>query len=961
MTCQKHKEYAGTNGPEDAPFHAAGRLVNSLPGAGFPRHAVFPLISSSRPKISKMRSLRSLARLALPFALISTTAAATLPPGIDEGPSVEGVTEYTLANGLRVLLFPDATQPKTTVNLTYLVGSHHENYGETGMAHLLEHLLFKGTPARGNIMSELGRRGMDFNGSTGFDRTSYHETFPASSGNLDWALAMEADRMVNSFIARKDLDSEMTVVRNEMESGENNPHSILVQRMLSAAFNWHNYGKEPIGARTDVERVNIERLQVFYRTYYQPDNAVLIVAGAFDPDEALRMIAKHFGPIPRPARKLPPLYTDEPVQDGERRVVLRRVGDTQLVGALYHTMPQASPDYVAMDALTEIMAIAPSGRLYRALVDANLSSKVEGENWGMHDPGVAMFFAKVPAGGSLSEARDAMLAALEGVKAEPITAAEVDRIRARALNQFERIINNPQAFATSISESIASGDWRLFFIERDRWRKVTAADVQRVAVAHLKPANRTVGEFIPDSQPDRSPLPASVDIAAIVKDYKGDAAVAAGESFDPTPANLDLRAQRFTLANGMKVALLPKNTRGATVQFALRLHHGDERSLLGRETEGTLAAAMLMRGTTKHSRQEIQDALDASRARLSINGDGTGTQVRGQTVRGTLPDTLALLAEILREPSFPAPELDKLKREHATYLEGRRSDPEDIAERTLGRYDNPYGSDDVRYVPTIDEEVKRIDSAKLDGVKDFYTRFAGGGYAELAIVGDFDAAAVKPLLEDLFGSWQSRAPYARVAKPLVAKRAKEIRAETPDKANAVLAGELALPVTDTSADFPALNVGNFILGGSPNSRLWERIRQKEGLSYGVHSALQPSSFEPNTPMTVEAIFAPENLTRLRTAVNEELARAVRDGFTEAEVADAKKAILQERALARTQDARLAAELTKQAYLGRTFAYSAKIDAEIAGLTADAVNAALRKYVKPDAFVDVYAGDFAKSK
>jgi len=907
-----------------------------------------------------MRSFRSLARLALPcIALVSTAAAATLPAGVDQGPTVEGVTEYTLRNGLRVLLFPDATQPKTTVSVTYLVGSHHENYGETGMAHLLEHLMFKGTPAHGNIMTELGRRGMDFNGSTGFDRTNYHEIFSASPANLDWALAMEADRMVNSFISRKDLDSEMTVVRNEMESGENNPHSILVQRMLSAAFNWHNYGKEPIGARTDVERVNIARLQAFYRAYYQPDNAVLIVAGAFDPDEALRVIAKHFGPIPRPARKLPPLYTDEPVQDGERQVVLRRVGDTQLVGALYHTMPQASPDYVAMDALTEIMTRAPSGRLYQALVDTNLSTAVEGENWGMHDPGVAMFFAQVPAGGSRDKARDAMVATLEGVKAQPITAVEVERVRTRALNDFERIIASPQAFAASISEAMASGDWRLFFLERDRWRKVSAADVQRVAVAYLKPANRTVGEFIPDAQPERSPVQAKLDVAALVKDYKGDAPVAAGESFDPTPANLDLRAQRFALADGMKVVLLPKKTRGGTVQFALKLHQGDERSLAGRDTDGDLAASMLMRGTAKHSRQEIEDALDAYRARLSINGDATVTQARGQTVRERLPDTLKLVAEILREPSFPASEFDKLKRERSTDIEGKRSDPEDIAERTLGRYENPYAKDDVRYVPTVDEEVSNIESAKLDAVKEFYARFAGGTHAELAVVGDFDAASVKPLLEELFGSWQSREPYARVPKPLVSKRAIEIRQVTPDKANAVLAGALALPVNDTSADFPALYVANFILGGSSTSRLWERIRQKEGLSYSVYSALEPSSFEPNTTLTVEAIFAPENLARLRSALNEEMARAVRDGFIQAEVADAKRALLQERALARTQDARLAAELARQAHLGRTFAYSAKLDAEIAALTAEAVNAALRKYVKRDAFVDVYAGDFAK--
>ncbi len=909
-----------------------------------------------------MFSLRSLARIALPcLALVGPTVAATLPAGVEQGPSVEGVTEYTLANGLRVLLFPDATQPKTTVNVTYLVGSHQENYGETGMAHLLEHLMFKGTPAHGNIMTELGRRGVNFNGSTWFDRTNYHETFPASTESLEWALGMEADRMVNSFIARKDLDSEMTVVRNEMESGENNPRSILVQRMLSAAFNWHNYGKEPIGARTDVERVNIERLQAFYRLYYQPDNAVLIVAGAFDADEALRQIARHFGPIPRPTRKLPPLYTDEPVQDGERQVVLRRVGDTQIVGALYHTMPEASPDFVAMDALTEIMTAAPSGRLYRALVDTNLASTVEGDNWGMHDPGVVMFFAQVAGDGSLAKARDAMLAALEGVATQPITAAEIERVRARALNEFERIISSPQAFAASLSDSIASGDWRLFFLERDRWRTVSVADVQRVATEYLKQSNRTVGEFIPDAHPDHAPVQVSIDVAALVKDYKGDAAVAAGESFDTMPTNLEARTQRFTLANGMKVALLPKKTRGGVVQLALQLHQGDERSLVGRDTDGALAAAMLMRGTSRHSRQELDDALDASRTRLSIDGNGMGTQVRGQTVREYLASSLRLVAEILREPSFPASEFEKLKRERWTNIEAHRSDPDDIAERLLGRYGNPYVQGDVRYVQTVDEETRSLETAKLDAVRDFYSRFAGGSHAELAIVGDFDAAATKPLLEELLGSWTSREPYMRVPEPLIVKPPKEIRAQTPDKANAVLSGELALPVTDTSPDYPALIVANFILGGSPNSRLWERIRQREGLSYGVYSSLHASSFEPNTSLTREAIFAPENLSRLKTALNEEFERAVRDGFTDQEVADAKKAMLQERALARAQDGRLAGGLVEQAYLGRTFAFSASVDAAIASLSTQAVNAALRKYVRPDAFVDVFAGDFAKKQ
>jgi zinc protease len=313
-----------------------------------------------------MQSATRLVLFLLPsfVAALAPNAAAALPSGITQGASVEGITEYTLANGLKVLLFPDSGAAKTTVNVTYLVGSRQENYGETGMAHLLEHMLFKGTPTSGNQKEEMNKRGMRFNASTWYDRTNFHETFNASDADLEWALAMEADRMVNSKVARKDLDSEMTVVRNEMESGENDPWRIMIQRMIAASYDWHNYGKETIGARSDVEGVDIGRLQAFYHLYYQPDNAVLVVAGKFDPEKTLGWIAKDFGTIPKPARALPRLYTEEPVQDGERTVTVRRVGDAQLIGVEYHTVPGAHPDFVAIDALADVMTVEPAGRLY---------------------------------------------------------------------------------------------------------------------------------------------------------------------------------------------------------------------------------------------------------------------------------------------------------------------------------------------------------------------------------------------------------------------------------------------------------------------------------------------------------------------------------------------------------------------------------------------------------------------
>ncbi|RTL02369.1 MAG: insulinase family protein, partial [Neisseriaceae bacterium] len=299
---------------------------------------------SARSLIPDLRCLC----LALLLVLLGAPAAAAALSPVTQ---VEGISEYRLANGMRVLLAPDPSKPSTTVNITYLVGSRHENYGETGMAHLLEHLLFKGTPKNPDIDSEFTRRAMMSNATTWFDRTNYFETFPASNANLQWALQMEADRMLHARLRKADLDSEMPVVRNEMEGGENDGFTILLQRMAATAYLWHNYGKDTIGARSDVEHVDIDRLRAFYQRYYQPDNAVLVIAGRFDEARAKQWVVQYFGALPKPARKLPRLYTREPQQDGEREVTLRRAGDTQLLGALYHVPDGAHPDSAALALL----------------------------------------------------------------------------------------------------------------------------------------------------------------------------------------------------------------------------------------------------------------------------------------------------------------------------------------------------------------------------------------------------------------------------------------------------------------------------------------------------------------------------------------------------------------------------------------------------------------------------------
>ena len=902
--------------------------------------------------------LRRLAAFLIPL-FVAAGVHAALPAGITQGSTIEGITEYRLANGLTVLLFPDASKPTTTVNVTYQVGAAHENYGETGMAHLLEHLVFKGTPTRGNIQTELSKRGMQFNGSTGWDRTNYFESFTANRENLDWALAMEADRMVNSYIRRSDLDPEMTVVRNEFESAENNPQTVLYGKMLATSFQWHNYGHLPIGARSDIENVNIERLQAFYRQYYQPDNAVLIVAGKFETDATLASIAKTFGPLPKATRKLPTIYTQDPVQDGERTVTLRRVGNSKFLGMMFHTVRGAHPDYVATDVLGDVLTVEPAGRLYKSLVETKKASAVESRGEAQRDPGSLTLFAQIPDGDEIAPAREAMFATIENLRKEPITEAEVARIRAKAAKYFDDIMSNPQRFGVAISGAVALGDWRLFFLERDRYRTVTAADVQRVALDYLKRSNVTIGEFIPDATPDRAPVPPPVDIAAMVKDYKGDATATLGETFDTSIANLDARTQRFTLANGMKVALLPKKTRGEAVHFSLTLHFADEKSAFGKQADGQLTGSMLMRGTAKKSRQEIEDTFDKLRAHVNVSGNEVGASASGNTFRKELPDTLRLVADVLREPSFAAQELETLKRERSTALEASRADPQQVAVRASRREGNPYPAGDSRYSPTLDEELAWAKAVTPETMKKFHSQYYGASNAEIAIVGDFAPAEMRTLVSELFGTWKSPSAYARVPDPLVPKKAYALKFELSDKANAFLIGRESLPLNDLSPDYPAMLVVNYILGDSASSRFFERLRQKDGLSYSVGSFFQPNSFEANTRFGLYAIFSPENLEKVRRGFSEEIANALKGGFTDIEVKDAREALMQERRLSRNEDSQVAGTLANQAFLGRTWSTSGQIDNSIGKLTTADVNAVLRKYLKPDEIGYAFAGDFAK--
>ena len=875
--------------------------------------------------------------------------------------SVEGITEYRLeSNGLRILLFPDLSKPTITVNVIYLVGSRHENYGETGMAHLLEHLLFKGSKNHPNVPKELQDHGSRPNGTTWFDRTNYFETFQASDANLEWALDLEADRMVNSFVAKKDLDSEMTVVRNEFERGENSPMDVLEERVMSTAFLWHNYGKSTIGARSDIENVPIERLQAFYRNYYQPDNAILLVAGKFDEARTLGLVTKYFGPIPKPQRVLQPNYTVEPTQDGERSVTLRRVGEVQGVVVAYHLPAGSHPDFAALDVAAEILGDSPSGRLYKALVETKRATNVAGYSYQLKEPGVALFSASVRKESSLEDARGILLRTIDEVASKPFTSEEVERARARMLKEFDLLLNSSDRVGLRISEWAGMGDWRLMFLNRDRVRRVTADDDQRVAKQYLKPDNRTVGLFIPTAQPDRTDIPAAPDVAAMLKDYKGDAAVAAGEAFDPSPENIDRRTQRISLGGALKLAMIPKGTRGSVVFANLRLEFGDEKSLMGYSTIGRLTSAMLMRGTTKHTRQQLQDELDRLKARLNVFGGATGVTVTVETVKENLPKVLELAAEVLRQPSFPASEFESLRQQQIAGVENQKTEPGAIASQAYSRHMNPYPKGDVRYVPTFDEQIEELRSVTLDQLKKFHTEFYGASNGEAAIVGDFDSEDAQKTVSAQIGAWKSPKPYAQVKNPYRKIEPLNQSFETPDKANAYFMAGLRINIRDTDPDYPALVLANYIMGQGINSRLFQRIRGREGLSYGVGSSFSVAPEEDNGSFVATAISAPENTPKVEAAFRDELSKILKDGFSDAELSAAKTSWLQAQQISRAQDRELVGRVANQLHYGRAMEWDADLATKVQALTNQQIRGALQRHIDLPAMTFMKGGDFKKA-
>ncbi len=922
-----------------------------------------------------MKSRLLLFCAALP-ALVARAATPTPPPvdGFVFVKTVGGLSEYTLAsNGLQVLLLPEHSAPVLTFMVTYHVGSRNEVTGTTGATHLLEHLMFKGSE---HFNSDLGtgidtvldRIGAINNASTWRDRTNYYENL--ASDHLELAVQLEADRMRGLRLREEDRRPEMTVVRNEFERGENDPVEALDKEITAAAFVAHPYHHPTIGWRSDIEKVPIEKLREFYNTFYWPDNATVTVIGDFTPADALALVKKYYGAIPAAPLPIPQVYTEEPPQQGPRRVTVKRPGELGVVGLAYQTPRALHPDYPALVILADVLNDGKTSRFYRALTDKNLALSTDASAGFFRDNFLFNIFARLAPGITHEQVEKALLAELARVKTEGVTPEEVARAIGKEMADTAYSRDGSFAIAGQINEDIAVGDWTYYITLPEKLQAVTAADVNRVAKTYFVEDQSTTGWFIPQAEggaetaapagaTPRFPIhhPAYYRDPTIARDstpvpienpkskIENDPAAAGGG------AQIAPRIVRRTVA-GIDVLTYPTSLKDV-VTFRGSLPAGHVFNPTAHPAIAALTAAMLDKGTTKHDMFALSQMLEDVGATTQFSTTAQNLSFSARCLKKDVPLVLGLLAEQLRLPAFSPEEFAKLKKQLAGHFQQQMEDTNFRAGRTLARAIYPPGH--PNRPPADDAYLADLQAATLDQVKAFHAARYGPAAMLLVAVGDIDNAAIDAALGSAFAGWTGGTPLAPAPKavPLAAGRTEKINLPGKASISVVIGQPSRLKYSDP--DRIALATGTTIFGGGYfSARLLATVRAKEGLTYGIFASLSGDSYTDGQ-WAIQGTFAPQLLEQGLASTRRELNRFVAAGVTADELRDFKSTITGTYKIALATSSGLADQILAFVQRGLPLSYLDDYPTKVGALTLEQVNGAIKKYLDPEKVVTVLAG------
>ena len=903
--------------------------------------------------------------------------ASGLPANVERLDSLSGITEYRLrSNDMHILLAPDHAAPVITFMVVYHVGSRNEAPGNTGSAHLLEHMLFNkstksfgkanGKPTFQEVLAEAGADFGSSNMTTWYDRMTGYSTLPAD--RLDLAMRVEADRLGRALILDAERQPEMSVVRNEYEIGENNPSQALYKAVIAEAIQAHPYHWSTIGYRSDIEGVSTETLRQHYRNFFHPDNATAILVGDFDTARALALFDREFGAFARAKEPVPRVITVEPPQEGERRVIVKRPGQVGLVEIAFMRPGSLDPDFIPLDVLQGILGFGVNSRLYQALVEKRLATNVDASNFTLMDPFPFLVEATLAPGVGHQKVEDAVKAAMYEVAKNGVTQEELDR----AKNQIEvsviRSRDGTYPFASGLGEAVASANWKWFVGYVDAMKKVTREDVKRVAAKYFVPDHATVGWFVPVTEEENAPaspkraggkLPATKHGAGGSRPGADAATAAASAATAPSPGTTTgalpfaQRTLHRVLPNGITLDVL-ENHAVPTVAVRGVILAGQMTAPAGSPAVAELTAMMLSRGTRSADKRTIAARLDDVGAGLDISSGPYDTGVSGSGLSRNLKLILATLSDELRNPAFPDSELSKAKLELRTDV---LQAYDNTGQRAIDRVtqivfpkEHPYRA------ATKDEMLASVERLRVADLRAFHKeRYVGSGMY-FAVVGDVDPAAVSTLFESLFGGIPKGArpeyPEGRVKPVPPAREAITMKG----KANMDLVYGMASGLRRTDPDYDAAIIANAVLGQSAlTARLGKRIRDTEGLSYTLFSRYLMADYLDGVWL-LDIKLAPQNLGKAMRSAREVIDQYVKEGPTQEEI-DAQKSYFSGNFQVRLgSNAGVAQALVGAEKFGFGPSYLDEYPARIRAVTRDQVLAALKAHLSPGALSTVVAGD-----
>jgi zinc protease len=913
-------------------------------------------------------------------------ASASLPSGID----AQEAKEVKLDNGLKVLLREVHTMPVVSVGCWYRVGSKDEQIGSSGISHWVEHMNFKGTQnfTAARMASTIEKAGGYWNGYTFLDQTAYFETVVASA--LDDALKLEAERMDLSLIEPAAVETERSVVISELQAEENDPKNLLDRDVKAAALKIHPYRWPTEGWLQDLEALNREQLYQHYRSYYSPNNAVLVVVGDFSLPAALDLINKRFGTIPRksdpPRRKIV-----EPQQEGERRIKIVREGTTPYLEIAYPAPDILNDDFYAFLILDAALNgakdmnpwfsssdtnAAKSSRLFRALVDKKFAVQVTSELLPTQDPYLYKLTATLTDMFQYQPAEEVVYEELEKLKNYGITGHELDKVKNQLLTRafLDQDTTSKLMHQLGYFESIASHQF-LNTLE-DKVNAVTQNDLRRVAIKYFSDRTRTVGLFVPEAK--RQEIEVEKLSSAKVGEGSQKEILAAGPTH-PVPHayhrglaadshsletvsqtahfQLALRPKRRVLSNGV-VLVTAQNPASPTVTVVASVKAGAMRDDDQKEGIANFVGTMLDRGTKGKNVFQIGEAFEFLGAQLKIETNYLVTSLRVNGLKKDAALFIGQLAEMLKSPSFPPAEIEKARAEILADLHQEMDDPSSVAEQVLRQRIYPKGHPFHRMVKGSIGSVEKLKAADLSS---FYKRYYRPDQLVITVAGDIDTEEIEGLAEKEFGSWSVSGSSEAFAIPPASVGIGEGKQIVPMRNKSQC--DIVLGVTGisiTSPDYLPMLILNHILGGAGSGgRLGERIREQEGLAYDVSSAFDASLSEG--PLVIRAGVGPQHVERVITLMREEIEKIRSHGITADEANAAKKYLINAMPVELEGNDQIASELERIELFQLGEDYLAQFPELIASVTMDRLLDCARTRLAFDRGALVVAGPYGSGQ